>query len=192
MEEQTDKEKGLYGKYKIEHADGHPMDPLGRYFVLRYDKDDFWGMVCRQALWFISRQIAGELPHLARDLRSSIAEVGAPWNVYRSGSELFAAMDAEDLQDVYLELYNQELHGEDIYEDYELVDPDEKISIYIPKDEFFEYECRLPLKNQIAPYKNFVKVTAPAREWSRANGRGIIGVIDSDTGFFEIWKEDEE
>lgn len=32
-------EKGLFGKYKIEKANGTPLDENARYFVLRYDKD---------------------------------------------------------------------------------------------------------------------------------------------------------
>jgi len=30
---------GLYGKYKIEKADGSAIDPDAKYFVLRYDTD---------------------------------------------------------------------------------------------------------------------------------------------------------
>lgn len=32
-------QKGLYGKYIIHKADGSPVDPKAKYFVLRLDKD---------------------------------------------------------------------------------------------------------------------------------------------------------
>lgn len=40
----------VYQKYIIQKTNGEPVSPDARYFVLRIDKDDAWGMFSRRAL----------------------------------------------------------------------------------------------------------------------------------------------
>lgn len=60
--------KGLYGKYKVEKADGSPTDPEARYFVLRIDTD----AAARSALRLYCKEIKESAPELARDLANDI------------------------------------------------------------------------------------------------------------------------
>lgn len=62
--------KGLYGKYKIEKADGTPTDPNAQYFVLRADTD----VHARLALRTYARSIQGRNPELARGIRQMLMD----------------------------------------------------------------------------------------------------------------------
>lgn len=64
-------EKGLYGKYKIEKADGSAVDPRAVYFTLRIDTDRH----ARAAIRAYIESCREEQPELARDLRRVLAEV---------------------------------------------------------------------------------------------------------------------
>lgn len=57
--------KGLYGKYKIEKADGTPIDPKAQYFILRLDTDPY----ARRALRKYIRYMHEVNPKLATDLK---------------------------------------------------------------------------------------------------------------------------
>lgn len=63
--------KGLYGKYKIEKADGSAVDPRAVYFTLRIDTDRH----ARAAIRAYIESCREEQPELARDLRRVLAEV---------------------------------------------------------------------------------------------------------------------
>lgn len=56
--------KGLYNKYKIEKADGTPVDPKAKYFVLRVDKDPH----ARAAMRAYSLSVQKDNPVLALDI----------------------------------------------------------------------------------------------------------------------------
>jgi hypothetical protein len=47
----------LFQKYIITKSDGSPVDDNARYFVLRVDKNDLWGKICRRALRQFSRDV---------------------------------------------------------------------------------------------------------------------------------------
>ena len=55
---------GLYGKYKVEKADGTPVDPEAVYFVLRVDTDG----EARRALRVYAWLGESENPYLSYDL----------------------------------------------------------------------------------------------------------------------------
>jgi hypothetical protein len=59
-----DKQKGFYRKYKIEKADGSPVDSCAEYFVLRIDTD----IHARKALATYAKSVEKENPVFARDL----------------------------------------------------------------------------------------------------------------------------
>jgi len=61
---------GLYGKYKIEKADGSPMDPDADYFFLRLDKDPH----ALVALSAYAESIKKENPQLCEDLKRKVKE----------------------------------------------------------------------------------------------------------------------
>lgn len=44
------KQRGLFQKYQTERADGQPLDPGERLFLIRYDKNDEWGRFWRKHL----------------------------------------------------------------------------------------------------------------------------------------------
>ncbi len=56
--------KGLYSKYKVEKADGSPIDDEAEYFVLRVDKDPH----ARVAVRAYARSIKKGNPKLAEHL----------------------------------------------------------------------------------------------------------------------------
>ncbi len=56
--------QGYFGKYKIEKADGTPIDPNADYFVLRLDTDPD----ARAALRLYAKRVYRYNPVLARDL----------------------------------------------------------------------------------------------------------------------------
>ena len=60
--------RGIYGKYKISKADGTPVDPEAKYFVLRYDKDKH----ARVALEAYARSIWTENYTLAIEIMAEL------------------------------------------------------------------------------------------------------------------------
>lgn len=64
MENNSEK-KGLYGKYKIEKADGRPVDPGAIYFTLRLDTDRH----ARAAIRAYIESCKDDQPELAKDLK---------------------------------------------------------------------------------------------------------------------------
>jgi len=64
-------EKGLYGKYKIEKADGSAVDPKAVYFTLRLDTDRH----ARAAIRAYVESCREEQPELARDLERVLRQV---------------------------------------------------------------------------------------------------------------------
>ena len=78
-------EKGLYQKYIIQKTDGSPVDPMAKYFVLRYDKlDDDFGRFSRRALFEFARwaQRVPKFKNLGDDLLNELAEIST--RIYRS------------------------------------------------------------------------------------------------------------
>lgn len=69
--------EGLTSKFIITKASGQPVDPRGKYFVLRYDnhqKYDVNKHACLDALWFYAWRIRFLDRNLARDLIKEIRE----------------------------------------------------------------------------------------------------------------------
>ena len=64
---------GLYDKYLIQKADGAPVDPRARYFVLRYDTDPH----AKVALRAYADAIRPRNPKLANDIDADLA-LGEP------------------------------------------------------------------------------------------------------------------
>jgi hypothetical protein len=66
----AEEEKGLYGKYRIYHDDGIPVDPKGMYFVLKLNaKDPRVAWAARQATRAYAYHIESFQPTLAVHLR---------------------------------------------------------------------------------------------------------------------------
>ena len=63
--------KGLYGKYRIEKADGSAVDPKAIYFTLRIDTDPH----ARAAIRAYIESCREENPDLARDLEKLLEEI---------------------------------------------------------------------------------------------------------------------
>ncbi len=63
--------KGLYGKYRIEKADGSPVDPKAIYFTLRLDTDPH----ARAAIRAYMESCREENPELARDLEKMLRKM---------------------------------------------------------------------------------------------------------------------
>ena len=66
------KKKGLLPKYGLNRTDGQPEDPGAKFFVLRYDKNDAWGVKCRAALRSFAASIKDEYPKLADELIADV------------------------------------------------------------------------------------------------------------------------
>jgi len=64
-------QRGLYGKYRIEKADGSPVDPRAMYFTIRLDTDPF----ARAATRAYIEACREQEPDLARDLERLLMEV---------------------------------------------------------------------------------------------------------------------
>jgi len=64
-------QRGLYGKYRIEKADGSPVDPRAMYFTIRLDTDPFARAAARAYIEACREQE----PELARDLERLLMEV---------------------------------------------------------------------------------------------------------------------
>jgi hypothetical protein len=58
--------RGLFQKYRVEKADGSPIDDDADYFVLRLDTDSR----ARHAARTYARDIESVNPQLARDIRT--------------------------------------------------------------------------------------------------------------------------
>jgi len=63
--------RGLYGKCRIEKADGSPVDPRAMYFTIRLDTDPF----ARAAARAYIEACRETEPELARDLERLLMEV---------------------------------------------------------------------------------------------------------------------
>lgn len=64
-------EQGLYGRYKIEKADGSPVDPKAEYFVLRLDTDKH----AIPAIVAYARSVREDNPQLADELIAWVLDV---------------------------------------------------------------------------------------------------------------------
>lgn len=64
-------DRGLYGKYRIEKADGTPLDPRAIYFTLRLDTDPH----AMAAIRAYVESCRAEQPELAADLERVLAQV---------------------------------------------------------------------------------------------------------------------
>ena len=70
-------QRGIYGKYVIEKADGSKLDPEACYFVLRLDTDE----AARKAMGQYARSCRKKNPELAEQIESCLNEIeAAPWN----------------------------------------------------------------------------------------------------------------
>ncbi|WP_155524039.1 hypothetical protein [Nodosilinea nodulosa] len=65
---------GLYGKYLLSKADGTPLDPRARYFVLRYDAHAEHGHQSRLALNAYAVQMQDIMPELSQQLLNQIVD----------------------------------------------------------------------------------------------------------------------
>ena len=73
-----DVREGLKMKYRLEKADGKPVDPRGVYFVLKLNSDDnAHGYASRQAAMAYADAIEHVLPELASDLRKQCVWIQA-------------------------------------------------------------------------------------------------------------------
>lgn len=64
LERPREEPQGLFDKYRIEKADGSPVNPQAVYFTLRLDTDRH----ARAAIRVYAESVRGENPVLARDL----------------------------------------------------------------------------------------------------------------------------
>ena len=67
------REEGLFGKYLIRKADGTPLAPEAKYFVVRYDAAAIDGHVGRSALVYYCHQLGDDCPKLKADLMAEIS-----------------------------------------------------------------------------------------------------------------------
>ena len=58
----------------MRRTDGKPEDSEAKFFVLRYDKNDSWGMKCRAALRGFAASIRDDYPQLADDLIEDVRQ----------------------------------------------------------------------------------------------------------------------
>ena len=69
--------KGLYNRYIVSKANGKPIDPEAKYFVMRYDadgKDAIHTRACRKAIMVYAMAISAHLPELSIDLHKVVSE----------------------------------------------------------------------------------------------------------------------
>lgn len=165
---------GLYLKYRIQHMDGSPMDPDALYFVLRYDEDSTWSRMGRETLWAMCKRIEKEAPALAADLRTKIIQLGF-WRVFSNSTDTFVAMDWDDLQEVYRLHYDETMagNGEDL-DDWEEVPGDHPLEIWVDKDDYDPEDPHNPAGATTEQNGDLIYVTAKARDWAKANGRGFL------------------
>jgi len=61
-------EKGFYQKYKVEYADGSPIDPRAQYLVLRLDAGEYLS-ACRAGAAAFAEAVEPQNPKLAQGVR---------------------------------------------------------------------------------------------------------------------------
>lgn len=69
-------QQGVFGKYRIEKADGSEVDPAAQYFVLRLDKDHH----ARVAIAAYGQSVEIENPVLASEIRAWLYDLRYPAN----------------------------------------------------------------------------------------------------------------
>jgi hypothetical protein len=69
-----DVQASLYGKYMLAKADGTPINPNAKYFVLRYDREAKDGSASRDALSLYASLVEEATPKLAEGLLADIAQ----------------------------------------------------------------------------------------------------------------------
>ena len=62
------KDGKLESKYIIKKTNGKKVDDFAKYFLLRYDKNDTWGKLSRQAIRFFARRLRQDMPELSESL----------------------------------------------------------------------------------------------------------------------------
>ena len=75
MKIQTENPNGLHLRYIIKKANGEPIDPRARYFVLRFDRhgdDPKHIAACQKALLVYAAEIEPHLPQLAFELGCAV------------------------------------------------------------------------------------------------------------------------
>jgi hypothetical protein len=83
--------EGLYGKYRVEKADGSPVDPNADYFILRLDADP--------VAWSAAREYARMTPNrkLSNDLLARVAKYD-PCDGIREPDEPRSPQESDDLK----------------------------------------------------------------------------------------------
>jgi len=61
-------------KYTVTKTDGSPVSPNARYFVLRLDKPDHHGQICRRVVALFSEMILAHSPEAAKAALDAIKE----------------------------------------------------------------------------------------------------------------------
>jgi hypothetical protein len=167
-------QQGLYLKYRIEHTDGGPMDPNALYFVLRYDEDSAWSRIGRETLWAMCKRIEKEAPTLVAEIRERIKQIGL-WRVFSNDVDTFVAMDLDDLPDAYQMHYGDTMEGvgEEL-SDWVEVPGDRMLRIWVEEDDYNPEEPIYPPGATIEREEGRYLITARARDWAKANGRGFL------------------
>lgn len=79
MKTQAENPNGLHLRYVVQKANGEPVDPRARYFVLRYDNngdDPAHIAACRLALLAYANAIKPHLPQLSMELIDELFRLG--------------------------------------------------------------------------------------------------------------------
>ena len=63
---------GVYQKYIVAKANGKPIDKNAKYMVLRYDRNDEYGLATRTALFLFARLIRPFAKQFSRQLKDKI------------------------------------------------------------------------------------------------------------------------
>lgn len=85
---ESDRERGLYGKYRVERVDGKDKGP---YFVLGYRTDRH----SRAGLAAYAASCRQEFPALAADLDAELSKYPIPADEFRGGAEERSANEKE-------------------------------------------------------------------------------------------------
>jgi len=94
-------EKGLYQKYKVEHADGSPIDPRAQYLVLRLDAGEYLS-ACRAGAAAFAEAVEPQNPKLAQGVRDLLCLLkqsvsdGRLSTHYKALWDDYAALEAEN------------------------------------------------------------------------------------------------
>ena len=165
--------QGFYKKYKIEKTDGSPIDPEAKYFVLRYDQDSQWGDLSRAAIWDKLDSIEALDPILAADLRSQIEKIGL-WSVFTNDVTFYVAATWKDLEDLYSDVTGHDMEDREDLSDWYCMLHDKEITIRYDEDDFVN-DQKIPKEDAKVVWEDDEwKVTATARTWAKANGRGLL------------------